>query len=313
MKVSAAGWRLSVGLVIGALLVGVCAACGRPASAAPKADVRPLVLTTFTVLADIARQVAGRHLRVESITRVGAEIHEYQPTPADLRRVAAADLVLDNGLGLEAWFSRLFATRKVPHVMVSSTITPISVAPGGPPNPHAWMSPVNVARYVEVMARAFGELDPAHRDDFVLNGLRYGHQLEAVQTELERGLARLPARSRILLSCEGAFTYLTREAGMDEAYLWPVNAERQATPRRVAAVIDVVRSRGVPAVFCESTVSDVAMRQVARETGARFGGVLYVDSLSGPDGPVPTYLDLMRRNVNTILRALGGPDGEGTR
>jgi manganese transport system substrate-binding protein len=296
------------GIPLVALLIAALAGCGTPA---PEKE-RPLVLATFTVIADIARNVAGEHLDVESITKVGAEIHGYEPTPGDLRRAAGADLILDNGLGLEAWFEQFLQDVDAPRVTVSDGIEPIDIAAdayAGRPNPHAWMSPLNVEIYVDNLVAAFSELDPAHADDYAANGEAYRAELRAVQDELVADLDVLPADSRALVTCEGAFSYLTRDTGLTEIYIWPVNAEQQATPQQIAGVIDAVDADDIPAVFCESTVSDRPMQQVVEATGAAYGGVLYVDSLSESDGPVPTYLDMLRYNARTITAALTGSDG----
>lgn len=270
-------------------------------------DGRPVVLTTFTVLADMAENVAGEHLRVESITKAGAEIHGYEPTPGDIRRAADADLILDNGLNLEAWFAQFVESVDVPHVVVSDGVDPIDIAGdayAGTPNPHAWMSPLNALVYVENMVDAFSELDPDHADDYAANGDAYAAELQAVHDELVGELEALPATQRALVTCEGAFSYLARDAGLEEAYIWPVNAEQQATPQQIAAAIEFVDTASVPAVFCESTVSDKPMQQVVDATEAAYGGVLYVDSLSEADGPVPTYLDLLRYDAETIAAGL---------
>ncbi len=297
-------------LVVASALTLVLAACGGPgARQADPGDGRPGVLTTFTVLADIARNVAGDHLRVESLTKVGAEIHGYEPTPGDIRRASQADLILDNGLGLEAWFAQFVRGLDVPHVVVSEGVETISItedAHAGLPNPHAWMSPVTAQVYVDNMVAAFGELDPDHAAAYRANGEAYKAQLRHVQQQLVDGLAVLPEHQRALVTCEGAFSYLARDAGLTEKYIWAVNAEQQATPKQIASVIAFVRDNTVPAVFCESTVSDAPMRQVVEATGTTFGGVLYVDSLSEADGPVPTYLDLIRHDATTIVDALMG-------
>ena len=268
-----------------------------------------MVLTTFTVLADIAENVAGEHLRVESITKPGAEIHGYEPTPGDIRRAAEADLILDNGLNLEVWFAQFVDTIDVPHVVVSDGVDAIDItgdAYAGKPNPHAWMSPANVQLYADTMAEAFAELDPAHADDYAANADAYKADLQQVQDDLVAALAELPEAQRALVTCEGAFSYLARDAGLTEAYIWPVNAEQQATPQQITKVIEFVDDNDVPAVFCESTVSDKPMQQVAEATDAAFGGILYVDSLSEADGPVPTYLDLIRHDADTIIAGLTG-------
>ncbi|WP_156252702.1 metal ABC transporter substrate-binding protein [Pseudactinotalea terrae] len=272
-------------------------------------DPRPVVLTTFTVLADVARNVAGDRLRVESITKVGAEIHGYEPTPRDVGNASDADLILDNGLGLEAWFERFVAETDVPHVVLTEDVEVIDItgdAYAGHPNPHAWMSPLNVILYVDAMVDAFSDLDPEGADTYAANGAAYQDELRAIHDDLIAALGAVPQDQRVLVTCEGAFSYLARDAGLTEAYIWPVNAEQQATPQQITATIETVSSRDVPAVFCESTVNDGPMQQVVEATGTDFGGILYVDSLSEPDGPVPTYLDLLRYDVDLIVAGLTG-------
>lgn len=272
-------------------------------------DERPVVLTTFTVLADIAENVAGDNLRVESITKVGAEIHGYEPTPGDIRRASEAQLILDNGMNLEAWFEKFVQGMDVPHVVVSKGVKTIDIAEdsyAGMPNPHAWMSPLNVQIYVDNMVDAFSELDPGKASEYEANGAAYKAELQAVQDELVSALSALPENERALVTCEGAFSYLARDAGLAEKYIWAVNAEQQATPQQIASAIDFVRENDVPAVFCESTVSEAPMLQVVEATDATFGGTLYVDSLSEEDGPVPTYLELIRHDATVIVDALTG-------
>lgn len=295
--------RLALATAAALLLTG----CAGTSGAAP--DDRPVVLTTFTVLADIAGEVAGDDLRIESITRPGAEIHGYEPTPRDVARASEADLILDNGLGLEAWFEQFVQDADAPRVVASEGVAPIEIAAdasAGRPNPHAWMSPTNVQRYVDTIEEAFAALAPEHAEAFAARAEAYRGELQQVQDELVADLAAVPEAQRALVTCEGAFSYLARDAGLEERYLWPVNAEQQATPQRIADVIAFVEERGVPAVFCESTVSDAPMQQVVEATGARFGGTLYVDSLSEEGGPVPTYLDLIRHDAETIAAGLAG-------
>lgn len=298
--------RALTALLAAVSLVGCTTAAAGPA---PTGTDLPVVLTTFTVTADIARVVGGPDVHVESVTAVGAEVHGYEPTPDDLRRAAGADLLLVNGLGLEAWVEALLAPLDLPSVVLTEQVTPVAVDPAdpeGPVNPHAWMSPLAGRAYVTAVAEALSGLAPEHAEDFRARAATYSAELTTLHAELTDRLSTIDQDRRLLVTCEGAFTYLARDAGLDEAFLWPVNAERQGTPRQVAGVIDEVRRSGVPAVFCESTVSATAQRQVARETGARFAGTLYVDSLSRPDGPVPTYLDLLRHDVDLVVAGLGG-------
>ncbi|NQD88030.1 metal ABC transporter substrate-binding protein [Paenarthrobacter sp. CM16] len=298
--------RFAAVLTIIALALGVTA-CGGNSSA--EGDDKPVVLTTFTVLADIAKNVAGDKLRVESITKAGAEIHGYEPTPGDIRKAAQADLILDNGLNLEAWFAQFVEDLDVPHAVVSDGVDVMPIAEDsyqGKPNPHAWMSPKNVQIYAGNMAKAFAKLDPSHASEFEANAKSYNAQLQSVQDEMVSKLAVLSEKQRALVTCEGAFSYLARDAGLKEVYIWAVNAEQQATPQQITRAIEFVKENQVPAVFCESTVSDAPMQQVVGATDATFGGTLYVDSLSEADGPVPTYLDLIRHDAKVITTALTG-------
>ena len=269
---------------------------------------KPEVLTTFTVLADLARNVAGDRLKVQSIVKPGSEIHGYQPTPSDIERASQADLIVENGLGLELWARKFTANAgNIPSVTLSEGMDPLLIeedAYAGKPNPHAWMSPQRTMAYVDQLEQAFRRLDPAGAEQFSANAAAYKQQLQDLDDELRSALDAIPAERRVLVSCEGAFTYLARDYGLDEAYLWPVNAESQVTPKRMARLINTVRDRQIPAIFCESTVSDKAQRQVAAESGARFGGTFYVDSLSAAEGPAPTLLELQRHNVALLIDGL---------
>lgn len=267
------------------------------------------VVTTFTVIADMARNVAGDAAVVESITKPGAEIHDYQPTPGDLVRAQGAQLILWNGMNLERWFERfLRRLRKVPSAVVTKGIEPIPIADGpyaGKPNPHAWMSPRLAEVYVDNIAAALSEHDPKNAATYQANAKAYKQKIQAEIAPLRATLDKVPEARRWLATSEGAFSYLAKDFGLKELYLWPINADQQGTPRQVRQLIDAVRKDKVPVIFSESTVSPAAAQQVARETGIRYGGVLYVDSLSAADGAVPTYLDLLRTTTATIARGLG--------
>lgn len=266
------------------------------------------VVTTFTVIADIAKNVVGDAAEVVSITRPDAEIHNYQPTPGDILKAQDADLILWNGLNLEQWFERFFQNVKdVPSVIVSDGIEPMGISDGpysGKPNPHAWMSPSDALIYVENIRVALAQYDPANAAIYAANAQDYSEEIMAVAGPIRERLAAIPQEKRWLVTSEGAFSYLARDFGLNELYLWPINADSQGTPQQMRKVIDAMREHSIPAIFSESTVSPDPARQVARETGAQYGGVLYVDSLSGPEGPVPTYLDLLRITAQTIAEGL---------
>jgi manganese/iron transport system substrate-binding protein len=271
-----------------------------------RADTKPFrVVTTFTIIQDIAQNVAGSAAVVESITKPGAEIHDYQPTPLDIVKAQSADLVLWNGMNLERWFERFFENvSDVPSVVVSEGIQPVGITDGpytGKPNPHAWMSPTNALIYIENIRKALVAHDPKNADAYNANAAAYSAKIKALDAPLRARIAAIPEAQRWLVTSEGAFSYLARDYGMREAFLWPINADEQGTPKQVRKVIDLVRANKVPVVFSESTISDKPAKQVAKETGTRYGGVLYVDSLSAESGPVPTYIDLLKVTVETIV------------
>ena len=289
-------------------LFGAVTAAALMAGAALADEDRMKVVTTFTVLADMAGRVAGEAADVVSITVPGAEIHGYEPTPQDIVRAQGADLILWNGMNLELWFEQFLRNLgDVPSVTLTDGIDPISISGGeydGKPNPHAWMGLANAEIYIDNILAAFVAQDPENAETYRANAAAYKEELRATLEPLRARIAEVPEAQRWLVTCEGAFSYLARDFGMKELYLWPMNSDAMGTPKQVRAVIDGVRANAIPVVFCESTVNTAPAEQVARETGARYGGVLYVDSLSGPDGPVPTYLDLMRVTSETIAEGL---------
>ncbi len=266
------------------------------------------VITTFTVIADMVKNVAGEAATVESITKANAEIHNYQATPGDLRRAQGADLIIYNGLNLELWFDKFFNNLSgIPKVIVTENIEPMGIKQGpytGKSNPHAWMSAPNALIYVENIRAALVKYDPQNSDIYNHNAQHYGQQILDAVSPYKSIIAALPENKRWLVTSEGAFSYLSRDYQLKELYLWPMNADAQGTPQQVRNVIDTVRLNNIQAVFSESTVSAKPALQVARETGAHYAGVLYVDSLSKADGPVPTYIELLTTTLRRIATGI---------
>lgn len=288
-------------VILTALLSLGCSDSERPTNRSKKR-----VVTSFTIIADMARVVAGDAAIVESITKPGAEVHGYDPTPKDIVKAQSADLVLWNGMNLELWFEKFFQNVKdVPSAVVSQGVAPMGISEGpytGKPNPHAWMSPTNAVIYVENIRKALVKMDPTNEATYNANAATYTVKLKALIEPVREKLAAIPPDKRWLTTSEGAFSYLCADYGLRQLYLWPINADAQGTPQQVRKVIDTVRENGIPVVFSESTVSDKPMRQVAKETGAKYGDVLYVDSLTGPDGPAHTFLKLLEKNADTIVK-----------
>jgi manganese/iron transport system substrate-binding protein len=266
------------------------------------------VVTTFTVFADMARNVAQDRADIVSITRPGAEIHNYQPTPGDIRRAQNADLILWNGMNLELWFEKFFENLSdVPGILITEGIVPMSIGDGpynGKPNPHAWMSPENGIIYVENIVAALAKYDPENADFYRTNADAYIAEIRQISAPIQAQIDLIEPSRRWLVTSEGAFSYLARDFGLKELFIWPINADQQGTPQQVRKVIDTIREFNIPAVFSESTVSANPAKTIANETDAIYGGVLYVDSLSKADGPVPTYLDLIRVTIETIAKGL---------
>jgi manganese/iron transport system substrate-binding protein len=302
--------RMRVRPAIGWLVTIACAV-GFSAAAHAQAKREKIfrAVTTFTVIQDIAQNVAGTSAIVESITKPGAEIHDYQPTPLDIVKAQSADLVLWNGMNLERWFEKFFQNVKdVPSVLVTEGITPIAISEGpyrNNPNPHAWMSTASALIYVENIRKAFAMHDPANAEAYGRNAAAYAAEIKKLDEPLRKRFAGIPEKQRWLVTSEGAFSYLAKDYGLKELYLWPINADEQGTPKQVRRVIDMMRREKIPVVFSESNVPDKPAKQVAKETGARYGGVLYVDSLSAANGPVPSYLKLLEVTAETIVKGFG--------
>lgn len=295
------------------LIAGICPflTIGCSPAKKPSASGKKRVVTSFTIIADMAREVARDAAEVESITKPGSEIHGYDPTPKDIVKAQQADLVLWNGMNLELWFEKFFENVKdVPSAVLTEGVTPMGITEGpytGKPNPHAWMSPANAVIYVENIRKALVKVDPANEATYTANAAAYIAKIKALDEPVRQKLAAIPPEQRWLVTSEGAFSYLCANYDLKPLYLWPINADAQGTPQQVRAVIDSVRANKIPVVFSESTVSDKPARQVAQETGARYGGVLYVDSLTAADGPAPSYLKLLEANADTIVKGFLSP------
>jgi manganese transport system substrate-binding protein len=278
-----------------------------PEQTASESD-KIIALSTFTILSDMVSEVGGDKVEALSLTKPGAEVHGYQPTPSDLIQASKAQVIFENGLGFELWTEKLRASiPNVPVVTASEGVAIINItedAYAGKPNPHAWMSPIQGLVYVENIRQALTDIAPEHADYFAANAAAYSERITAVASRLETALATLPEENRVLVTCEGAFPYLTTDYGLEPVYLWATNSDSQGTPQQVTRVIEIIKEKQVPAVFCESTVEPRIQQEVVAATNARLGGLLYVDSLSQADGPAPTYLTLLEHTVNTIISGL---------
>ena len=272
-----------------------------------KNENKEVILASFTVLADMIKNITKDDFIVSSITKPGIEVHGYQPTPSDLVKASKAFVFVDNGFGFELWAEKFVSNLKVKRITIAEELDPIFISEDfykGKPNPHAWISPKRGMIYVDILVESLSELRPSKRELFEKNGRVYKEKLSKLDKEFSLFISNLDKDKRYLVTCEGAFSYLTNDYGLEEAYLWPVNAESQITPKRMLRTISLVKDKNVPSVFCESTVSNESQLIVANETGAIFGGYLFVDSLSDDTGPANTYIKMLEHNLNLIKKGL---------
>ena len=268
---------------------------------------KEVILASFTVLADIIENVAKDEFVVKSITKPGVEVHGYQPTPSDLIKASKAFVFIDNGFGFELWAEKFVSNLQINRVTISNRLEPIFISEDfykGKPNPHAWISPKRGMIYVDVIVDYLSELKPSEAESFKNNGQIYKNKIAKIDEDFSLFINNLEKNNRYLVTCEGAFSYLTNDYGLKEAYLWPVNAESQITPKRMARTISLVKNKNIPSVFCESTVSNESQMVVASETGANFEGDLFVDSLSEDNESANTYLKMLQHNLTLIKKGL---------
>ncbi len=273
-------------------------------AAAQDDDVQ--IVASFSILGDMVEQVVGERATVTTIVGPDADAHVYQPSVADARAVAEADVVFVNGLGFETWSNTLIAesgTRAVVHVATVG-ITPIKV--DGETDPHAWNSLTNGMTYVRNIADAMAEAMPEYADEFAANAAAYIAELEALDAETRERLAELPAERRTVVTAHDAFGYLADAYGL--TFLAPVGIDTEAEPsaRELAALIEQLQAQGAAALFVENITSPALVQQISDETGIAIGGRLYSDALSERGGPATSYLAMFQHNLGALLDALGG-------
>ncbi len=309
MRIAIRAWA---GFAILALILAV------PARAAPEASpVR--AVASFSILGDLVRAVGGTRVVVSTLVGPNSDAHGFSPTPADARKLAEADIVFVNGLGLEGWFDRLIRASgtHAPVVVASAGVTPIPAqdehahGAGGHDHgdhavdPHAWQSVANVRIYVANIRDGFAKVDPAHADAYRDAAAAYIAELDALERAVRATIDGIPPDRRRIITTHDAFGYFAAAYGLRFVAPQGVSTDSEASPRDVAAIIRQIRQDRIPAVFLENISDPRQMEQIARESGARIGGKVYSDALSGADGPAPTYLDMMRANLRAFAAALG--------
>jgi zinc/manganese transport system substrate-binding protein len=274
------------------------------------------VVATFSILADLAREIGGERVRVDALVGPDGDAHVYQPSPADAKRLARAQVVVANGLGFEGWMARLVkaAGYRGEVVVASHGVTPRPLARSGGKaggqhrqddvDPHAWQDVANVRQYAENIAAAFARADPEGAAYYRTRRAGYLDRLGALEAELRAGLNAIPAGRRKVVTSHDAFGYFARAYGLEFLAPVGVNTDAEASAADVAKLIRQIRQEHIPAVFLESISDPRLLERVKAETGARIGGSLYSDALSPVGGPASTYLEMMRHNLRTLSTAL---------
>ena len=284
---------------------GAAAALAAMLAGPTLAHAKISVVTSFTILADLAHNVGGDRIEVRSLVGPNSDVHSYVPSPADAKVLAGAKIVILNGLGLEGSTARFMSesAKGARAVIASAGVAPLRLR--GEPDPHAWQSVANAKIYVINIRDALIEADPADRSTFEANAAAYLLRLDALDAEVKTALVTIPPDRRKLITTHDAFGYFGTAYGVEFIAPYGVSTEAEASARAVALVITQIRRERIPAVFLENITDPRLLERIARESGARLGGTLYSDALTGPEGPVPTYIDLIRHNVKQLVTALG--------
>jgi zinc/manganese transport system substrate-binding protein len=274
-------------------------------SAAPiRAQDHLNVVASFSILGDFAGNVGGERVDVTILVGPDGDVHVYAPAPADAKKIADAKLLVINGLGLEGWLSRLLQASgsKAPITIATKGITPLKS--GSDADPHAWQSVVNAKTYVANIRDALVAADPADAGIFRANAQTYLAKLDVLDREVREAVAQIPESRRKVISTHDAFGYFAAAYGIEFIAPLGVSTESEASARDIAGIITQVRSQKIPAVFLENISDPRLMRRISAETGARIGGTLYSDSLTGEKGDAPTYIDMVRHNIKALTSAL---------
>ena len=262
------------------------------------------VVASFSILGDFVRNVGGDRVDVTTLVGPDSDVHVYTPAPSDAKRIADAKLVIVNGLGLEGWLPRLVqsAGSKAQVVTVSAGIVPLKL--GSAADPHAWQSVPNARIYVSDIANALAAADPDDAEFFRARAKAYLDKLEALDREVREAVAKIPPERRRVISTHDAFGYFTAEYGIRFIAPLGVSTETEPSARDVASIIGQVKAQKIPAVFLENISDDRLIRRIAAESGAKVGGTLISDGLTGEKGPAPTYIDMVRHNIKALTSAL---------
>ena len=262
------------------------------------------VVASFSILGDFVRNVGGERVGVTTLVGPDGDVHVYAPAPADAKKIADAKLVIINGLGLEGWLPRLVQSAGSKAVIVAATVGIAPLKIGSDADPHAWQSVVNARIYVANIRDALSAAAPADAEFFRANAESYLAKLDVLDREVREAIARIPQARRKVISTHDAFGYFAAAYGIEFVAPLGVSTESEASARDIAGIITQIRSSRIPAVFLENISDPRLIRRISAETGAKVGGTLYSDSLTGEKGDAPTYIDMVRHNIKALTSAL---------
>lgn len=303
--------RMSFIILLSFLLV----ACSNNKKASPSNSEKVQVVTTYSIIYDIVKNVGGDLVEIHSLAPIGSNPHEYDPLPVDVQKATDADVIFYNGLNLEAgnsWFNRLLETagkdsEDAPVFQISEDVVPMYLTTKGKEgeeDPHAWLNIENGIKYAENARDGLMKVDPGHADEYKKNADEYIAQLEKLHQSAIQEFGEIPKEERILITSEGAFKYFCDAYDFDAEYIWEINQENQGTPDQITRIVDIIHDKGIKGLFLETSIDPRSMEAVSAETNVPIMGTVFTDSLGHPDEDGDTYISMMKWNIQTIIDGL---------
>ncbi|RLQ84905.1 zinc ABC transporter substrate-binding protein [Planomicrobium sp. Y74] len=299
------------------LLIGLtgCASNQNQNKTADAKEDKLLIITTYSIIYDIVRNVGGDRIEIHSLAPVGSNPHEYEPLPLDVQKTTDADAVFYNGLNLEegnSWFEKLMGTTgkagaEAPVFRLSKGVEPMYLTTEGKEgeeDPHAWLDIRNGIKYAENARDALIEIDSDYAEEYKKNAESYIKELEALHQKAIERYSEIPKENRVFVTSEGAFKYFSQAYDFTAEYIWEINQENQGTPNQITRILDIIEEQDIQGLFLETSIDPRSMEMVSRETGIEIKGKVFTDSIGKPGEDGDTYLKMMEWNIETILEGL---------